>query len=118
MAFNLEALLIDLEELLGFAAAFVPVTAPFAPVALATLPKITHDIMTATSGKVDAATQQALIVGAVSATAKAVDSVSTGGQKATLDAITQPMAEGQPSVVEAMAGKMISIYQNYSAMAS
>jgi hypothetical protein len=91
--------------------AFDPVTAPFAAAALKTVPSVTHDIFQATSGKVDSATQATMIANDVKRTAQAIDSVSTGGQKKTLDAITQPLQEGGPSLLDAGISRVMDIVQ-------
>ena len=108
---NVEGFVEDFEQLLGLAMAFNPATAPFAAPVLATLPTVTHNVFQATTGKVDAATQTQLIASSVKQTALAVDKVSTGGEKKTLDAITQPIAEGQPSMLDLFMGKVTSMYQ-------
>ncbi len=112
---NVEGFVEDFEQLLGLAMAFDPSTAPFAGPVLATLPTVTNNVFQATSGKVDSATQAQLISASVKQTALAVDKVSTGGQKKTLDAITQPVAEGQPSLLDLFTGKIVSMYQSATA---
>jgi hypothetical protein len=105
---NTESIIEDFEELLGLAMAFNPATAPFAGLALATLPGVTHNIITATSGKVDAATQAQLIQASVQSTAQALDAASTGGQKNTLDSITAQDANGN-SLLSFATGKIMGI---------
>jgi len=112
---NIEGFVEDFEQLLGLALAFYPATAPFAGPVLATLPTVTHNVFQATSGKVDAATQTQLISASITQTAKAVDTVSTGGEKKTLDAITQPVQEGGPSLLDLAVSKIVSMYQEATA---
>lgn len=106
-----ESVVEELESFMGMAMMFYPPTAPFAIPVMSTLPTVTHGIFTAVGGKVDQATQAALVAQSISTTAAAVDAVSTGGQKKTLDAITQPLAPGGPSFLDAMSASMVSIMQ-------
>jgi len=115
---NVEGFVEDFEQLLGLAMAFDPSTAPFAGPVLATLPTVTNNVFQATTGKVDPATQAQLISQSITQTAKAVDAVSSGGQKKTLDAITQPVAAGQPSILDLAVSKVVSMYQNATGASS